>query len=156
MKNIKGFTLIELLIVVLIIGILAAIALPQYQKAVEKSRAYSALNSVKALGQAEEVYKLVNGEYTTDMNKLDVSIYGTKLFSYVIGMDVVMHVRARRNGFNYEIIYFGEWPDHPQYQYKIICRAPNTDDKGLKICKDIGRDFGPYTYGSGRSASYLD
>ena len=69
-----GFTLIELLVVVLIIGILSAIALPQYEKAVEKSRVAEAKIVLKNLANAEELHLMRNGRYTYDIANLDLSI----------------------------------------------------------------------------------
>ena len=76
MKNRSAFTLIELLVVVLIIGILAAVAVPQYQKAVDKSRMTQALLWAKSITEAERVYYLANGEFTKNLEELDVSYPG--------------------------------------------------------------------------------
>ena len=86
-KNV-GFTLIELLVVVLIIGILSAIALPQYTKAVTKARFAEAFTNLKTVAEAVKVCEIANGrvQYSSgnrndtcaDLNNLDISLPGTE------------------------------------------------------------------------------
>lgn len=75
-KDKRGFTLIELLVVVLIIGILSAVALPQYQKAVAKSRFTQLQTAGKSLKDAMEVYYMANGDYPYYWNQLDITYPG--------------------------------------------------------------------------------
>ena len=74
--NKKGFTLIELLVVVLIIGILAAIALPQYRKSIAMAKYATLKDKARTIYEAEQRYYLVNGTYSNDFNKLDVTVKG--------------------------------------------------------------------------------
>ena len=78
-KNKKAFTLIELLVVVLIIGILSAIALPQYTKAVEKTRLSEATQNVAHLQKAIDMYLLANGWPTSGVNFLGSTANGKDL-----------------------------------------------------------------------------
>ena len=141
-----GFTLIELLVVVLIIGILAAIALPQYEKTVERARAAEAMQMVASIARANEVYKLANGSYTTDISLLDIQVPGTdttyngwprketKLFQYGAKTD--------GTGYDSAIAVGTRLPFATEYAIlalsdgRLLCHYYNAKNK--EFCRGLG------------------
>lgn len=70
MRNEKGFTLIELLVVVAIIGILAAIAIPQFSAYRAQGFNARASSDLRNLATAEEAYFAANAAYTSNLAQL--------------------------------------------------------------------------------------
>lgn len=73
MRDNKGFTLIELLIVVVIIGILAAIAIPKFSATREKAYVSAMKSDLKNLATEQEIYYSDNYSYTTSATALEFS-----------------------------------------------------------------------------------
>ena len=85
-KNKSGFTLIELLVVVLIIGILAGVALPQYSTAVEKARSAEALSLMNAIAAAAERYCFQKDKWPYSLSQLDIEVpYSSSSYSSSYG-----------------------------------------------------------------------
>jgi type II secretory pathway pseudopilin PulG len=64
----------EMLVVSLVIGILAAIALPQYQIAVGVSKVSNVISFARVITDAQQRYRLATGSYTTSFDALDVTM----------------------------------------------------------------------------------
>ena len=61
----RGFTLIEIMVVIVILGVLAALVVPKIMSRPDEARVVAAKHDISAIGQALKLYKLDNGSYPT-------------------------------------------------------------------------------------------
>ena len=89
-RNNKGFTLIELMIVVVIIGILAALAIPRFSKASDRAKEKEADGVLKQVYTLQQTYYAQWGTYASDQTDLETVGFEapTTLKNYTWGGDV--------------------------------------------------------------------
>ena len=73
-KRFHGFSLMEVMIVVVIIGILAALAYPNLEKYLKRARQTEAKTNLSAIYTAQKIYFTLHQSYAEDIKKLDLSL----------------------------------------------------------------------------------
>ena len=148
----SGFTLIELLVVVLIVGILASIALPQYQRAVLSSRYAKSKALAYAYVKAAKLYQLQRGEWPASFNSLlitppkglkvltpsasDCGQTGDTYCCLMQGLDGFQSAGVVCGTTNYAIaLQYRRFSSHNE---SYDCIAKNDNEIAMDICSEEG------------------
>ena len=145
----KAFTLIELLVVVLIIGILSAIALPQYQLAVKKTKMIQLKTLVNSIQKAEEEVFMANGTYLLDPKNFSITLPTPQrtsssthayMLTYPWGYCYIKKDSAVCEHTELAL-YYEHYYDHSTTPGKKNCVARQNNEQAIKICKqETGKD----------------
>ncbi|HFC1775901.1 TPA: pilin, partial [Neisseria gonorrhoeae] len=125
----KGFTLIELMIVIAIVGILAAVALPAYQDYTARAQVSEAILLAEGQKSAVTEYYLNNGEWPKDNGSAGVASASTIKGKYVESVTVekgVVTAKMLSSGVNKEIQgkRLSLWAKRQDGSVKWFCGQP--------------------------------
>ena len=145
----KAFTLIEVLVVVLIIGILAAVALPQYTMAVNKTRFANLRTLAITLARSAEEYYLANNEYPSSFDEIALNLpanfttapvanYATcgtnnEIYCCIIpeSSGWAQAISCGRKDYSFAVHHMMTVPS------TTYCIANKTDSNAIKLCKSF-------------------
>ena len=138
-QNETAFTLLEVLIVVIILGVLASIALPNYYIAVERVRSAEGVSILDNILSSERRWATDNNNaFTNDMTNLDVSYSGFGNFSPIIATDFANPLPAL--GENSELVQIRRNAEAP-FDYTLHITATGVVSCTVQdspICTQMG------------------
>ncbi|HFC7684281.1 TPA: pilin [Neisseria meningitidis] len=137
----KGFTLIELMIVIAIVGILAAVALPAYQDYTARAQVSEAILLAEGQKSAVTEYYLNHGKWPGDNSSAGVASSSTIKGKYVEKVEVkngVVTAEMKSTGVNKEIQgkKLSLWAKRQDGSVKWFCGQPVTRDATAKANAD--------------------
>lgn len=139
----KGFTLLELLVVVLIMGILASIAIPQYNRSVRRAELIEGLSQGKTILDSALRYRSSAGVMPSYFNELDVGFTGLNTdtssmtegnFTYLLQTD---GVRVNSNLGGYYLQMQIPVVSDTGVSAPIYCCPTSGDKNGEWLCKSV-------------------
>lgn len=138
-KNKIGYTLIEICIVLIVLGVLASIAFPQFYISVERTKAAEGVNILENIFNAEQHWALDhNNTFTNDISNLDVSYTIFGHFNPIIVSDFADPLPAL--GANSELVRIRRNETTP-FNYTLHITATGViscSGGGGSICTKIG------------------
>lgn len=127
----RGFTLIEMMIVVVIIAIIAAVALPSYQDHVRKSRRVAMQATLQEIGNRQQQYLMDAREYAASLALLNYAVPADQLDWYSVTLVAVAASPAGAASFTVTATPQGA-------QTKDPCGVMALDNRGGKTAAKAG------------------
>lgn len=152
----NGFSLIEVLTAVLIVSILAAVSMPIYTRAIERSRAMEAMSNVKAINDAVYVYHADKEKCPSKFKQLVVTLpvagaldsasVSTKYFTFTLGGAGVNVpgtpcpgvIATRLNGGDYQYSIYNSYHSAQGKAASLSCAPASENPKSQAICDALG------------------
>lgn len=147
-KTNLGFTLIELLAVVLMIGILTSLALPQYRRSVQRAESMEAMVNLRSLFDSAKRYRSEHSQAPVKLQGLDITFFDATndtedtfqigKFQYYFEPNRVSACRAEKGTIHYCLRGYYK---HPEKGKDILtCQTEETNGKFSWLCPAIATE----------------
>ena len=134
-QNRKGFTLVELAVVVVIIGVLAAFAVPRFMASVERSKAAESFNYLSAVQAGQERYHARQGTYADEVTELDIKMTSPKYFT--VGTVAAGSTGDLEDSWTLTLTRAGASAGYGEYTVTFTEEGFDVDNSGITDHEDI-------------------